>query len=258
MNDEPAGDNRQELTKMTIKEQIEILVRLQEVENEAASMRTILSLESEKLEAFDAELAAFEQDKSSEETDLEELKRTYRSHEADLQSNASRIESSQSKLRAVKNNKEYQSLLKEIEDLKSKNSRIEDEMIAFLDRIETSEQRVSLRREEHLRLQAKIAEAKAAIKSESDQSREKLTRLEGSRQDISAALTPKLRDQFNRSKNLARGVAIVAVKNGVCLGCNMNIPPQMYNELQRFDSLKICPHCERIIYWNPNPGKAEE
>jgi uncharacterized protein len=29
----------------------------------------------------------------------------------------------------------------------------------------------------------------------------------------------------------------------------MNIPPQMYNELQRSDILMFCPHCQRIVYW---------
>jgi predicted nucleic acid-binding Zn-ribbon protein len=37
----------------------------------------------------------------------------------------------------------------------------------------------------------------------------------------------------------------------------MNIPPQMYNELHRFDSLKNCPHCQRIIYWLNQNGRSE-
>jgi predicted nucleic acid-binding Zn-ribbon protein len=41
----------------------------------------------------------------------------------------------------------------------------------------------------------------------------------------------------------------VAVKNGTCQGCNMNIPPQLYNVLQRGVSIEICPSCSRIIYW---------
>ena len=44
-------------------------------------------------------------------------------------------------------------------------------------------------------------------------------------------------------------VAIVAVQDAVCQGCNMNIPPQVYNELLRYDSLRYCPSCFRIIYW---------
>ena len=30
----------------------------------------------------------------------------------------------------------------------------------------------------------------------------------------------------------------------------MNIPPQMYNELQRTLELMTCPFCSRIIYWD--------
>ena len=53
------------------------------------------------------------------------------------------------------------------------------------------------------------------------------------------------------------GIAIVDVKNAVCQGCNMNIPPQMYNELQRDISLKYCPSCERIIFWQDQNGRSE-
>jgi predicted nucleic acid-binding Zn-ribbon protein len=50
------------------------------------------------------------------------------------------------------------------------------------------------------------------------------------------------------------GIAISQVVNATCSGCNMNIPPQMYNELQKRDSLKFCPNCERIIYWKNGDG----
>ena len=52
-------------------------------------------------------------------------------------------------------------------------------------------------------------------------------------------------------------MAIVDVKMQVCQGCNMNIPPQMYNELQRGISLKYCPSCERIIYWQDENERSE-
>jgi uncharacterized protein len=48
---------------------------------------------------------------------------------------------------------------------------------------------------------------------------------------------------------LRRGLAVVSVKNGTCQGCNMNIPPQLYNTLQRGQTVETCPSCHRIIYW---------
>jgi len=40
------------------------------------------------------------------------------------------------------------------------------------------------------------------------------------------------------------------VRNGTCQGCNMNIPPQLYNQLQRGDTIELCGTCNRIIYWD--------
>ncbi|RLB78229.1 MAG: hypothetical protein DRH24_14815, partial [Deltaproteobacteria bacterium] len=40
----------------------------------------------------------------------------------------------------------------------------------------------------------------------------------------------------------------VPVKDALCHGCNVNLPPQLYNELFLGDSLKFCPNCQRIIY----------
>ena len=43
--------------------------------------------------------------------------------------------------------------------------------------------------------------------------------------------------------------------NGTCQGCNMNIPPQLYNILQRGDAIELCPNCNRIIYWDKSAGE---
>ena len=45
------------------------------------------------------------------------------------------------------------------------------------------------------------------------------------------------------------GLALASVENGTCRGCNMNIPPQLFNVLQRGNSVETCPYCHRIIYW---------
>ena len=45
------------------------------------------------------------------------------------------------------------------------------------------------------------------------------------------------------------GLAVVPVVNGVCKGCHMAIPPQLYNIIQRGLSMETCPSCNRIIYW---------
>jgi predicted nucleic acid-binding Zn-ribbon protein len=45
------------------------------------------------------------------------------------------------------------------------------------------------------------------------------------------------------------GTAVVNVKNGVCLGCFMNIPPQLFIEVTKNNRLILCPSCNRIFYF---------
>jgi len=44
----------------------------------------------------------------------------------------------------------------------------------------------------------------------------------------------------------------------VCSGCNVNLPPQMYNEIQRFDRIRFCPNCQRIVYWREQADPEED
>jgi predicted nucleic acid-binding Zn-ribbon protein len=51
------------------------------------------------------------------------------------------------------------------------------------------------------------------------------------------------------------GNAVVAARNGICSGCRMHIPPQLYNELQKYRDIRQCPNCRRIWFWRPEPAE---
>jgi predicted nucleic acid-binding Zn-ribbon protein len=158
----------------------------------------------------------------------------------------------------VKTNKEYQSSLKEIENLEKMNSKIEDEMIEFLDRIEGAEKKIAEAKTEYSELMDQADAEKAAIKDEADSGKQRLSLLYKSRDDISKRIEAKLLKQFNQTKvKQINRIAMVAARDAVCQGCNMNIPPQLYNELHRFDRLLNCPHCQRIIYLYDNKQRSE-
>jgi uncharacterized protein len=232
------------------KEQIDILVRLQEAETEIRRIREALDAQPAKIEALDAELEVAARKISEENLVVEDLKRRYRDLEAESRTMLDMKEKSQVKLRSVKTNKEYQSTLKEIDDLKAKNSLIEDEMLTCLDQIETVEEQIAGDRESFDQISESVDEDKAALEKESDLMRQRLDEIEETAKAVAAEVVPELLDKYRAVTAVHRGgQGIVAVTGAVCQGCNMNIPPQMFNELHRFDSLKFCPFCERIIYW---------
>jgi hypothetical protein len=52
------------------------------------------------------------------------------------------------------------------------------------------------------------------------------------------------------------GLAVVEIRGGTCQGCHMNIPPQLFNLIQRNEQVIPCPNCQRILHWRPE--RAEE
>jgi hypothetical protein len=233
----------------TIEEQINILVEVQEVEAEILQAGRQLAALDEEAVSLDQETVAREALVDSEKQGFEELKKSYRTLEAESRTNADLINKSNAKLRAVKTNKEYQSILKEIDDIRKKNSDIEDRMIAFLDKIESTEAAV---REKETQLAAFIQscrEKKESLAVRARRERQAVESLNEKKAQVSAKADPKIITILNDVKEKVRGVAVAPVQQAICMGCHMNIPAQLFNELQRFDELRFCPHCHRIIYW---------
>ena len=232
-----------------MKEQIKVLVKIQHLDTESVRIKSTLNDVSKKLENLDSSLKEIEQTIKDQESVLNELKKQYRDYESDVKMNLVKNKKSQEKLRSVKTNKEYQSLLKEIEDVNSKNSSIEDKMIECLDRMDEAEEIISKKKDEYLLFSDRIKSEKENIEREAGINKKKLDEINMDRKNVSGLIDSQLFEKYLVIKEQQQGgLAVVPVKNAVCHGCNVNLPPQLYNELFRYDSLKFCLNCHRIIY----------
>jgi uncharacterized protein len=76
------------------------------------------------------------------------------------------------------------------------------------------------------------------------------------REALSKQIEARLSKLYHTLKEKRRGVGVVNVKHETCQGCFLNIPPQMFNEVQKNNALIQCPNCNRILYWEVD-GKAK-
>ncbi len=240
------------------KKHIETLVKLQQIEIESAKIKTYLADVPSRIKNIEDELETYIGGVEKDRAAVEDYNKQYRALEGNVQENLTKIQKSQEKLRAVKTNKEYQSGLKEIDDIKSANSRLEDEMLAILEKIDQADLALKDRERHYTEIVDESKHEKASIEKDADQRQKELVQLTAAHADVIGELDRALLDIFNRVKaKQTNDVAIAAVFDAVCQGCNMNIPPQVYNELQRYDELRYCPSCDRIIYWREPDARSE-
>ncbi len=233
-----------------IREKIMALVRLQQLEVEASRFQKALDDIPAKLDALEQVLTAARSDFETTETSLNQLRKKYRDKEAELQTMETQLQKSLQKLDGAASNKEYQSSLTEIEEGRKKISGIEDGLLADLDEIE---------KEERCVVAAKIffqttGQRIEKERQEVNQTEKELSRdLEAVKEKIAKAkaeIETDLLKRFTIVQSQQRDrVAISPAGAMQCRGCHLNLPPQMFNELQRCEELMFCPNCQRFIYW---------
>jgi hypothetical protein len=72
---------------------------------------------------------------------------------------------------------------------------------------------------------------------------------EQKRNELMKKVPADLLSRYERIRNRNNGIGVISVWKAVCNGCHMNIPPQLYNELQKSAELFDCPNCHRIMYF---------
>lgn len=203
----------------------------------------------EKLkEDLDLLRKAMDQDLST----LEELKEGRRKVERELEEMEPKFKKSKSRLNEVKSNKEYEAVLKEIAGLKELIFQKEEMVIECMEEIEIQEKECA---NNNIRWEESQKEYKGREKEFSQRMREldkEVQSLNEKRSALSEKVDQDLLRRYNSLRMYLRGQVVARVKDFVCQGCHLGIPPQQYNDLIRGDSLLNCPNCNRIIYWGGN------
>lgn len=230
------------------KQQLDLLIALQENEREEARLNEELKGMPEKKAQMEASLEAFEQDIQTRQERVSAFKKDYRAYDNELELNQSRIKKREVQLHSVKTNKEYQALLKEIDDIRASNSRLEDASLQCLDDMDSAEKELKEKTREYENRRKQIEQEKQELDKAALDLEERIRQLKSESEAIIEKLDPDLVKKYRQTRDRGGGVGLVQVENAVCKGCHLNIPPQMYNELQRGNELKMCPHCHRLIF----------
>lgn len=202
-----------------------------------------------QLERLDGLLRSLEDQKEEHRRTIEELERERRKKEGELELENEKIKRSQLRLLEAKTNKEYQALLKEIEWTKEINSQREEDIINILEESDELKNSYESLKERAAKEKEEMEEEIARVKERMVQAEKDIAQWHETKADIIKELDPQLLQRYTILKEKRDGIAIVLAKNEACQGCYVNIPPQMYNEVQKNMEIILCPNCNRILYW---------
>jgi predicted nucleic acid-binding Zn-ribbon protein len=155
----------------------------------------------------------------------------------------------------IRTDKELGLAKREIEMLKEETNGLETELVGVMELFEAATAKLQ-------GLESECARLTGARDAEVEALRQRLAQLTGeidreraTRTELIQTVDGELRRRYELIFSRRGGLAVVEIRGGICLGCRMRVPPQLFNEIQRKVEVILCPSCQRILYWR---AEAEE
>jgi predicted nucleic acid-binding Zn-ribbon protein len=170
------------------------------------------------------------------------------------------VVSSNHKLAQARNTREYMAAQREIDHTRETLQARQGEMAKLVEAMEAKQVMLAERDEEVRILSASLEKDGEVARSRMAVLEAEIAGHQTERDKVTALVRPDVLRKYSAIR-MRRGLAVASVSNGTCMGCNMNIPPQLDIKLRHGSSLETCPYCHRIIYWDellkdPNPEAA--
>lgn len=232
-----------------MEEQLSLLIQLQEIDAKIRTHITQKNLLPETLASLERRRVSINDNLDKVQEALPAAQKNKRDRDKDLETGVQKVEKLKARSSEIKNNKEYQALLKEIEAAEQENKVIEDDILALMEKIDAAAGQIIAA--EH---QAKEEAAEILIEQKQQEAafaklEEELKAIEEERQKAIARIPKPVLAQYQRLLGTKAGIAIAEARGESCSGCYMSIPPQVYVNVKKNESIITCPNCGRILYF---------
>ena len=167
--------------------------------------------------------------------------------EEGIAAEAENIRRTEAHQKEIKTQKEYQAVSREITTAKKLSAELEEQLLLKMGQTEELKTAITGIEETLSALEQNFTAQKGEVQSKIDRLEEDISGVIAAREAIVNGLPATMIRRYGMLREQRRGVAVVEARGGSCLGCNMQLPPQLYNTLFRVDELVNCPHCQRIL-----------
>ncbi len=230
-----------------MREKLKALVELQKVDLEVASLQKAADVHPRQLAELERELGAARSAIEAERTRVTDIERQKSTLEQNITDEKDKVKKWEARLAEQRSTREYSALAREIDIAKKANQTMSDELVELVKTLGAAREAVKAKEAEFATRQEQLTSRMTELRGKQSQAEGQVKTLEGKRTQVAAAVDPTLLRRYEtvRKKKLPAMVGVVA---GTCQGCNMNVPPQLYNQLRVSLGTDVCPSCNRIIY----------
>lgn len=241
---------------MSIAEQIPHLEALSELDEKIRQLDEDLAVRRGGLDSLKTEVTELRRKVDDGKTSIMAMEKTKNELMTEVRQMTVQIEKSREKLGRSRNERESMAAQRELEELKKLVRDREDEMEKLGAVSEQAKASVNASETRHNELSAELAgTAEGALQTVQDLEKQR-EQLLIDRTAAVKRLPPILYRRYEAIR-ARKPKAIARTSDGTCSGCNISVPPMMFQKMQRSEEFEQCPQCKRILYYVPRAPKPE-
>ena len=215
-------------------QRLDIDQQRQQQTGELAELQVVVDRLQEMVDTLDADIAVIEESRS-------ELKLS-------LTKEQDNVERAEKRLPQIKTQKEYVAVLKEVDTAKKIAKELENQIAEKNRELESLQADRTEKVDDLNSRQDETSSRKSEIDARIGELDGQLETMASQRGNLIEQLPTPLRKRYELLLNRRAGLAVVEARSGACLGCNMHLPPQMFNSLFVTEEVQSCPHCSRLLF----------
>ena len=200
-----------------------------------------------EIAVLDAKVAGAQSTISEKQGELALLNGEIGTLEEGIATEAENIRRTEAHQKDIKTQKEYQAVSREITTAKKLSAELEEQLLQKMGQTEELKKAITGIEENLSALEQNFASQKGEVQGKIDRLEADISGVIAAREAIVKGLPATMMKRYQLLREQRRGVAVVEARDGSCLGCNMQLPPQLYNTLFRGNELIVCPHCQRVL-----------
>jgi predicted nucleic acid-binding Zn-ribbon protein len=237
---------------------IEKLLELQTADKEIRRLQ-------DEVAALPKRVAVIEQKLAGTKAQLERAQAAAKGDEANRKKFEANIKDLQGKISKyrdqsldVKTNEQYKALLHEIEFAETEIRLNEDRILEVMVNVDARDKEVKAAEAELKAETAEIEKEKEDARRVTAEDQKKLSEWNAKRDSLRHGISEDVLRQYERVAKF-RGTGLAEVRDQKCMGCQVMLRPQTYNEVRNGEKVMVCESCSRVYYFNPaNEVKPEQ
>lgn len=239
---------KKEAKEMSVEQKLQALYELQTTLtaiDEKRALRGELPLEVQDLED---EIAGLDTRIEKIDTEIKEFQSAITMKKGEVQGAQANLERYNNQLNEVRNNREYDSLSKQIDYERLEVELCNKKIKEATDQVAYRTNDLEIAKTEREERQKDLDEKKSELEDILAETREEETMLKERAKDLEVKIEPRLLSSFKRIRKSARnGLGIVYVQRDACGGCFNKIPPQRQLDIKMHKKIIVCEYCGRIL-----------